>query len=81
MNSMEHCAPSVFPQEAGQRPADGILQEASGFPRAATAPEGSSQTACQLLEDANSGARFMKGILLGSLLSASIWAGILLLAL
>lgn len=78
---MEHCAPSVFSSEAGQRPEHGILQGALGFPKPDTANEASLQSASHLLEDADSGTRFMRGILLGALLSGSLWAVILLLVL
>ncbi len=78
---MENCASGVFPQEAPQGQGNEILRGACGFPQEETLPQDSLQQACQLLVDLDSGARFMKGILLGVLLSGSIWAGILLLVL
>lgn len=79
---MEHCAWSVSLQEARQGLGDEILQGPLGFnPQAEALPGGPSQAASQLLEDRNSGTRFMKGIILGALLSASMWAGILILVL
>lgn len=78
---MENCAPSVFPREARQETEEGTILVTLGCLQTETAPETSLHDVCQLLEDIDSGARFMKGILLGALLSGSIWAGILLLML
>lgn len=78
---MENCAPSVFPQEARQGPEEEDSQGPLGFLQAKPVPGESFPAGGQLLEDMDSGARFMRGMLLGALLSGSIWAGILLLVL
>lgn len=78
---MEHFAPSVFPQEARQGPQEEDFRGTLGFLQPEPVAEEFVPAAIQLLEDMDSGARFMRGILLGALLSGSMWAGILLLLL
>ncbi|MEJ5376809.1 MAG: hypothetical protein WHX93_09545 [bacterium] len=78
---MEHCAPDVLPQEPCFAPKRESLHGSSPAPPLEQGKDVSLEAACGLMEDMHSGARFMKGMLLGALLSALIWAGILLLIL